>query len=410
MHEQYDNAELAIAEVHALLDQYLVGEKQKLKVRASPLYPLIARNTNRDTAGELLMCLQLPFSYKDKETYVIVLPADRAAHAKLPPEYKKISETSKEVRCDRIPDSESWALRSCGLRRYHTPVVLHHVQKLRDAEHELQKVRSFLLHQARSSCFTRSSNQIKDGLFEECLRRFDQSFDKWKAAIWCLSELDCLLSLAVYAASTRRFCAALCSRPALSVAAADVCRPEVLPVAQGPLLELESSRHPTLDRYSSGPVIPNDIYLGGQHPPIILLTGFLQKSKGKKEKKNWLNILHVTALTSVQDRIWEASRPYCVRRLCCRSWRRFVQIHALTRRLSWCAGWQLRACETVPPDARGSDLHADRRARQHLRGPEHVHGGAHGDERHPAQCLAAQPGDPRRARASTKSQTVEETE
>ncbi|VDM80803.1 unnamed protein product [Strongylus vulgaris] len=108
----------------------------------------------------------------------------------------------------------------------------------------------------------------KDQQRNDATRRVFSDFDSrrsiWSAVLNRIAQLDVLLSLARY-----------CQTCGLAV-----CRPEFLCGLDKPTLEIEEGYHPCLavklptsDASSACTYIANDSYLGGDHPPTVLLTG-----------------------------------------------------------------------------------------------------------------------------------------
>ncbi|ELR16653.1 MutS domain containing protein [Acanthamoeba castellanii str. Neff] len=98
------------------------------------------------------------------------------------------------------------------------------------------------------------------GVLTQYLATFGQHFAVWSAAVTCVAELDCLLSLA----KTSAF------------GGDPMCRPTfVVDVPEGttPVLEVEELRHPCITPRVADTFIPNDIRIGGPHAPVVLLTG-----------------------------------------------------------------------------------------------------------------------------------------
>ncbi|CAG0914143.1 unnamed protein product [Notodromas monacha] len=85
--------------------------------------------------------------------------------------------------------------------------------------------------------------------------KFDSHFHEWAVAVECIAFLDVLMSFALYAESQLH----------------GYARPEIVAPSQNqsPFIHIVKGRHPCL----SESAIPNDINLGGELPPLNLLTG-----------------------------------------------------------------------------------------------------------------------------------------
>ncbi|KFM28138.1 DNA mismatch repair protein Msh6 [Auxenochlorella protothecoides] len=134
-----------------------------------------------------------------------------------------------------------------GVRRY-TNTQLRALVKRREAAHEARVV-------------------AQAGILVALLRRFAEHQGVWSAAVECSAQLDALLSLAVAAGSS----------------AGPMCRPEILPWSDvgGPMFEAKDLRHPVsavmeaaaMSSGGGGGFVPNDVSLGADAPPFLVLTG-----------------------------------------------------------------------------------------------------------------------------------------
>ncbi|CAG8542071.1 1112_t:CDS:10 [Diversispora eburnea] len=117
------------------------------------------------------------------------------------------------------------------------------------------------------------SNVLKslNGSFYE---KFDAHYHEWLLAVKIISELDCLLSLANSSLALGEPC----------------CRPQF--IRQGPsILEFEELRHPCIVSGIVNDFIPNDTFLGGDQPNIILLTGPNMGGKSTLLRQNCVAII-----------------------------------------------------------------------------------------------------------------------
>ncbi|KAE9418496.1 hypothetical protein Angca_007556, partial [Angiostrongylus cantonensis] len=108
----------------------------------------------------------------------------------------------------------------------------------------------------------------KDLQIEDATRRVFSDFDSrrhiWTDVVNRVSQVDVLLSLARY-----------CQTCGLAL-----CRPEFVYDSSEPMLSIEEGYHPCLatklptnDTTTTFTYIANDSFLGGTHPPVVLLTG-----------------------------------------------------------------------------------------------------------------------------------------
>uniref|UniRef100_UPI00358F3314 DNA mismatch repair protein Msh6 isoform X3 n=1 Tax=Myxine glutinosa TaxID=7769 RepID=UPI00358F3314 len=130
-----------------------------------------------------------------------------------------------------VPDEYQLKSTKKGCKRYWTPKIERLLGKLTAAE------------------------ERRTALQNDCMRRlfshFDSSYQRWIAAVECVSVLDVLLSLANYSQGG-------------GMVGGSMCRPIVkLPEDGTPWLELRESRHPCVFRGAFGDdFIPNDILIG----------------------------------------------------------------------------------------------------------------------------------------------------
>ncbi|KAH9286596.1 DNA mismatch repair protein Msh6 [Echinococcus granulosus] len=134
-----------------------------------------------------------------------------------------------ETCMDRVPHAWEATGQRKGFRRFRPPPIKELFARLVIAEDAKQ--------------------ESMQGIMRRLFASFSSSYSNWQAAIRCIAELDCLISLANYSIS----------------AAAITCRPEFYPLDPGtkPFLEIEGGYHPCLVRsFSGGEITPNDVQLG----------------------------------------------------------------------------------------------------------------------------------------------------
>ncbi|CAO3674545.1 unnamed protein product [Umbelopsis vinacea] len=101
-----------------------------------------------------------------------------------------------------------------------------------------------------------TKNSIVKSFTSRVYAKFDEHYFTWLSAVKHAAEIDCLLSLAISSMSLGE----------------PVCRPEFVDSDKS-MLELENLRHPCIAAGVATDFIPNDTYLGGDRPNIIVLTG-----------------------------------------------------------------------------------------------------------------------------------------
>jgi len=101
-------------------------------------------------------------------------------------------------------------------------------------------------------------NRVLGQVLEETYAKFNEHFSDWAKAVNVLAELDCLIALSISSSNLGGVS----------------CRPEFVDSDEA-VFEVEELRHPCLLQEDGGSsFIPNDIALGGeQQPRLILLTG-----------------------------------------------------------------------------------------------------------------------------------------
>ncbi|KJE89320.1 mismatch repair protein Msh6 [Capsaspora owczarzaki ATCC 30864] len=162
------------------------------------------------------------------------------------------------VRITDVPGDWDFKSSTKAVRRFWTPLIRKTVTPLAEAIETRQAV-------------------LREGL-ARALARFDTHVAKWSAAVRCVAELDCLLSLA----------------SASSSLGDPVCRPTLVERGDDdsePVLELEDLRHPLL-AYLGSSYIANDTALGGKaHPRILLLTGPNMGGKSTLLRQTCLSVI-----------------------------------------------------------------------------------------------------------------------
>lgn len=192
-----------------------------------------------------------------------------------------------EKKGNTLPSTFTCLSQSPKCKRYWTPVI----QKLHDKRTELAE-----------------ELEIEEkSVFQRVLSRFDADFALWSAVKATIAEVDCLMSLAtVSRQSSDMMCRPVIlpnneNRPGKETTPVP---PDVSPCSlhdgsstriinpvninrhsfptfphhlpSDPVLHLKQSRHPLvankLSSSSVGSFVPNDIDLGGEHAPIVLLT------------------------------------------------------------------------------------------------------------------------------------------
>jgi len=111
------------------------------------------------------------------------------------------------------------------------------------------------LTQAEENLSVEASNQLS-----QTIEQLDEHYRTFQKAIACVAQLDCLVSLAqASSASGMHSC----------------CRPQFVDPSEsdGSFLHVEEFVHPFLELGPDSEIIPNDIFLGGEHPRATILTG-----------------------------------------------------------------------------------------------------------------------------------------
>ncbi|ORY03012.1 DNA mismatch repair protein Msh6 [Basidiobolus meristosporus CBS 931.73] len=154
-------------------------------------------------------------------------------------EYKDLGKEIYQIEVPKnikVPDNWIKLSQTKAVNRYWNMTTKSLVQSLNEA----QETRSNILSNIQSRMY----------------QKFDANYPQWSKAVSVISELDCLFSLAKSSISLGE----------------PYTRPEFV---EGPesVLEFEELRHPCVVPGVATDFIPNDTYLGGQKPNIILLTG-----------------------------------------------------------------------------------------------------------------------------------------
>lgn len=148
----------------------------------------------------------------------------------------------EHVKGNKKPSNFEFTSQRKGFERFHTAEIKEMVDKLEDAEHELKDaILPFL-----SAIF----------------RRFHDLKDMWTQLIGLLTEVDCLLSLAV----------------ASSQSEGHMCLPELIPYegeyAETALFDVKDLRHPCVQMPNGRQFIPNDTYISpSEGQGLLLVTG-----------------------------------------------------------------------------------------------------------------------------------------
>ena len=164
-----------------------------------------------------------------------------------------------EVREDcKVPSSWQFNSKKKGFKRYYTKETLRWKARIEENEEATEE-------------------RCRDAL-RLVFRRFSRHYDKWMAAIQCLSQLDALMSLALSSEKAREGADGLMDLP--------VARPEFVDATDGQkaVLELRDARHPCVAKtFSGNGFIANDTVLAGSGAQekstsnpgahVMLLTG-----------------------------------------------------------------------------------------------------------------------------------------
>ncbi|OUM61435.1 hypothetical protein PIROE2DRAFT_28032, partial [Piromyces sp. E2] len=129
-----------------------------------------------------------------------------------------------------------------AVNRYYNANLRNDIQRLNEAK----------------ELFNDAESEVKQRIYQ----RFDTHYDKWLKVIKLVAEVDCLACLAR--------CREVLGEPS--------CRPEFVStldtdMTESSVLELTELRHPCVNVGVTQDFIPNDTYLGGERPKLILLTG-----------------------------------------------------------------------------------------------------------------------------------------
>ena len=133
---------------------------------------------------------------------------------------------------------------------------------------------------------------------------FDVSFDKWRAAVQCLSVVDVLVSLSRASRHSE----------------AEVCRPQFVAPSRDskPLLVMREARHPCFSRTATGSdFIPNDVIIGVQDVRNLKL--FFTYNFCNIDNLDWDYVLRTTMTSATRYVLsllvptWAASQHLCDR-------------------------------------------------------------------------------------------------
>jgi DNA mismatch repair protein MSH6 len=148
---------------------------------------------------------------------------------------KEIYQIEVPVKVKGIPSTWTKMSATAAVKRYYFP-------ELKALVRELQEARE-------------THGQIVKTTAGRFFARFDQDYDTWLRAVKVISQLDCLISLAMASAAI--------GEPS--------CRPTFVEDERS-IIEFEELRHPCILPNVTD-FIPNDIKLGGESANINLLTG-----------------------------------------------------------------------------------------------------------------------------------------
>ncbi|MDX1386908.1 MAG: DNA mismatch repair protein MutS, partial [bacterium] len=152
---------------------------------------------------------------------------------------------------DRVPDNYIRKQTLANAERFITPELKEYENKVLGAEERIK--------------------QLEYEIFCELRERCSQYLESLREAADILGTLDVLGSLARVARENR------------------YCRPEL---CEEPLLELEDSRHPVLERLSTTDrFIPNDIQMDGEEKRLFLITGPNMAGKSTVMRQAALSII-----------------------------------------------------------------------------------------------------------------------
>lgn len=109
-------------------------------------------------------------------------------------------------------------------------------------------------------------NAIAQKFAIEVYAKFDDFYPVWSSGIRTIAEIDALLALAK---ASKKI-----GKPA--------CRPTFIEedASDRSVIEFEELRHPSVVSRVATDFIPNDVFLGGQDPSVIVLTGPNMGDKG----------------------------------------------------------------------------------------------------------------------------------
>ena len=157
----------------------------------------------------------IKFFDKQKEPYQLEIAKSRSKH--VPASYTLLSSTK-------------------SVNRYWTEDIRLWVQELQRLEERIGEIQADISR----SFFT----------------QFDSSYDQFMKAISILSQLDCLMTLAIVSSQND----------------GPMCRPQFVE-GETPVLKLTAARHPSVAAHSSKPFVANDLTLGGDEAVFVLVTG-----------------------------------------------------------------------------------------------------------------------------------------
>jgi DNA mismatch repair ATPase MutS len=106
-------------------------------------------------------------------------------------------------------------------------------------------------------------------------KKFYKKQHMWSAFINCVSELDCLCSLAVVAKEN------------------NLVKPEILTLKESkgqPFIDIRDARHPCVEKIIKR-YVPNDVSIGGEESLALLITGPNMGGKSTLLRSLCLNVI-----------------------------------------------------------------------------------------------------------------------
>ncbi|CAG8613818.1 1745_t:CDS:2, partial [Scutellospora calospora] len=154
----------------------------------------------------------------------------------------------------KVPDNWQKLSRTQKVNRYWNPTLQKFVRDFQEAKE--------------------TQSNILKSLQGRFYQKFDANYRNWLLAVKIVGEIDCLLSLA---------------KSSLALGEPR-CRPQFVLQEQS-ILEFEELRHPCFISGAALDFIPNDTFLGGDQPNMILLTGPNMGGKSTLLRQNCVAII-----------------------------------------------------------------------------------------------------------------------